>query len=1284
MRKKQVQRKIPENIGNNVCGVEMCIASIVCNAILHIVLFFFYQPDFFGFVRLFVSFIFFIWPFHYVADILWTLRPSVSSILCGRLQVNRKYYMNTARKEVEKTALLPVTISIPVYMEGNNVIFQTLRESQAAAKRYCEFSGQTADILVSDDGIAPMLGENCTKEKSDALVQAFINNPSLLTQQEMKVAERIHFYRKYGIAFVVRPASGRKGLFKKSSNLNYTLHLGNAIAEGMQLDTLTQKGGMFEGGYGEGNIITNEIILLLDKDSGVNERIIEAIVPEFIVDEKLAYVQCATIAINLYDNYYSYATGHQTNSLFQNIWPCRALQGFFVPLVGHNVFMRKSILEKSGFWAEDRVSEDFDKAICLYNMGYHGKYAQLKGLEFSEYASRTFTEETGKQYRYSYGLFEMIFDGTLRRGKTRNCDLLYMYLYFFSVINQVMLLPTVLIECYFGDIHLLWAGFLFCILCFIILPYIRGLVMRAYLPKEQTENLMHTVLIAFSFVGHSFSMLKGMFRYLMNKIKENTTSFPSTNVDRLEYRFSDGVRLLADFFRKNKLLILLEVLCLDRGIFMLTRKGIGSITVAIYCYILFSAVLVPFLMTPHLYAGLRIKPNRLKAGKGSRHKNHMKKEIPMNRKNREKRSMDWNTSLQMSSPRLVYSEQSLGEEATAREINNFLSAYNEILQDMIPDEHMPQALTVNYSFESCIRKDPEGKKEIYLIKRRTDGMKALLRITKDYPEEDALEEAELLSKLNHPGISKVYDSYEQDGKKYIIREYIEGRSLYEIVKSTNGLSTEDIYSIMLKLSNILIYLHAQQPPVIHRDIKPQNIIVGKDGSIHLIDFGIARIHNEERRQDTSVVLTLDYASPEQYGFEQTTPLSDIYSLGVLMLFMATQNTARSGLESQVVNNHLRNLIEHCIAFNPTSRFQSVNELCNYIQKDTNQQSAKRRRKLGLAISLAVVTTCLSACFYGVGTYRGKNQGNADGHKRGYDIGYTDGFRVAPVFKTGEMSKNVKNGNIPGNMGIDGGSFVAQGDDCIFYISDGNIYKMQENGANAELFVRGKNANALSYRDGWLYYSSGLEILQTNIYTLKSDVLCQDINGELHVVNDNYYIKDNDGIHLYNTTTSDITLLKELSDFEYVNIDEETMYFIHKDNRALYHSGLDGEAPTKMFNGVCNSVCVFDEDIYCSAYSNGSGTLLKISGTDGGTITLAEVNAANINATAKGIYFIDTFDRTINVCSLDGSIQMKISKNRAKDFNIAGDWIFYHNEADNDRLWCVRLDGTNDHPAQAGR
>lgn len=133
-RRTEKKRKISESLGNSACGVWPCVSSLACDAALHTVLFILYKPDFYGFVRLVLSFIFFIYPFHYMADILWSLRPSVCDILSGKLQINRKYYMNTVRREVEKSALLNVTISVPVYTEENAVIFRTLRESLAAAR----------------------------------------------------------------------------------------------------------------------------------------------------------------------------------------------------------------------------------------------------------------------------------------------------------------------------------------------------------------------------------------------------------------------------------------------------------------------------------------------------------------------------------------------------------------------------------------------------------------------------------------------------------------------------------------------------------------------------------------------------------------------------------------------------------------------------------------------------------------------------------------------------------------------------------------------------------------------------------------------------------------------------------------------------------------------------------------------------------------------------------------------------------------------------------------------
>ena len=604
MRKKKGKArhwKTSAQLGNEMCGLWPYIAALTTNALMHTGLFMLTDGSVYSFIRLLISYIFFIYPYYFVADVFWSLRPDVSAILAREVKINRKYYTNCVRTDIPKESLLPATVSIPVYLEENAVIFETVRQSRAAVEHYRRVSGKQVNVLVSDDGLAPMLGGFLTRTKVEELLRRYEENPGQLGENEIKAAERIRYYRENGIGFVARPAKNRAGLFKKASNLNFTLRLGKRLAAGRSLQVLCAKGGEFEFGYAEGGVITHDIILLLDKDSGVNEKIMEAVVPEFVADGMLAYVQCSTNAANLTESYYTKAVGYNINNLFHNIWPCKALQGYFVPLVGHNVFLRRSMLEESGYWSENKVSEDYDKAISFYNIGYHGKYAHFEGLEFSEYVSRTFSEETGKQQRYSYGLLEMLLQGTIRIGKTRGCDVLYMFLYFCSLVNAVMLLPAALLECYIGNIHLLWAGFIFCNICFIVLPCFRGLIMRNRIPGEQRGNLGTASILALSFLGHAYSMLAGICKYFLNKFRRNPKAFPSTNVDTLQYRFVDGVGLLKAYVMKNKGLLPVAALCIERGLFIMANVHAQLPTLLTYGYILFVSVLVPVIMTPQLF-----------------------------------------------------------------------------------------------------------------------------------------------------------------------------------------------------------------------------------------------------------------------------------------------------------------------------------------------------------------------------------------------------------------------------------------------------------------------------------------------------------------------------------------------------------------------------------------------------------------------------------------------------------------------------------------------------------
>lgn len=146
-----------------------------------------------------------------------------------------------------------------------------------------------------------------------------------------------------------------------------------------------------------------------------------------------------------------------------------------------------------------------------------------------------------------------------------------------------------------------------------------------------------------------------------------------------------------------------------------------------------------------------------------------------------------------------------------------------------------------------------------------------------------LHEAEMLAGLNHPNLPRVTDHFEQDGKAYLVMEYVPGETLLgflmrEGLPQPQGRVTE----WARQLCDVLEYLHSQNPPIIFRDLKPANIMITPNGQLKLIDFGIARLFKPGQAQDTQAFGTVGYSAPEQYGRGQTDGRSDIYALGVLL------------------------------------------------------------------------------------------------------------------------------------------------------------------------------------------------------------------------------------------------------------------------------------------------------------------------------------------------------------------------------------------------------------------
>ncbi len=148
-----------------------------------------------------------------------------------------------------------------------------------------------------------------------------------------------------------------------------------------------------------------------------------------------------------------------------------------------------------------------------------------------------------------------------------------------------------------------------------------------------------------------------------------------------------------------------------------------------------------------------------------------------------------------------------------------------------------------------------------------------------------LNEMQILAHLEHPNIVRSLASIESDGKLVTVLEFLEGRTLRELLNERGRLPWDEAAFIATSVARALVAAHGQQPPVIHRDLKPENIMVLGDGSVKVMDFGIAKLVQALNQTNTQSVGTLQYMSPEQIDAQTIDHRTDLYCLGLVMYEM---------------------------------------------------------------------------------------------------------------------------------------------------------------------------------------------------------------------------------------------------------------------------------------------------------------------------------------------------------------------------------------------------------------
>ena len=210
-------------------------------------------------------------------------------------------------------------------------------------------------------------------------------------------------------------------------------------------------------------------------------------------------------------------------------------------------------------------------------------------------------------------------------------------------------------------------------------------------------------------------------------------------------------------------------------------------------------------------------------------------------------------------------------------------------------------------------------------------------------------EAQILARLNHPNIVQVYDWGEFNSSYFICMEYVEGESLKEIIEKKGPLPPETVADYAIQISSALLAAHKNN--LVHRDIKPQNILVTLEGKVKVTDFGIAKSLTVDVTKTLNIMGTAHYISPEQAKGEVLDHRTDIYSLGIVLYEMLTADVPFRGSSSidislkhiyekplkpselmENIPDKLEKIIMHCLEKNPLARYPTVRELIGDLQK----------------------------------------------------------------------------------------------------------------------------------------------------------------------------------------------------------------------------------------------------------------------------------------------------------------------------------------------------------------
>ena len=273
-------------------------------------------------------------------------------------------------------------------------------------------------------------------------------------------------------------------------------------------------------------------------------------------------------------------------------------------------------------------------------------------------------------------------------------------------------------------------------------------------------------------------------------------------------------------------------------------------------------------------------------------------------------------------------------------------------ENKIWNDYLPEDMQEHWTVYECLKESEDSS--TFLVKETVTGILCVLKWGRNRQAEFLRNEMEIMEKMADrklSGVPKAYRIFEENGEVYLVREYIEGMSLAQMVLQKGGISEAEICRISRKICQTAEQFQNPNEPMIHRDIKPENIVVTPGGEVVFIDFGTMRSYKKDGSRDTFVVGTRGTAAPEQYGYTQTDQRTDVYAIGQTMLYMVSESYEMNQLSECAVSRRMKKIIEKACSFEPDKRYGDAAQLRRAVEKCQANNRKKVYKKAGAVFGL---------------------------------------------------------------------------------------------------------------------------------------------------------------------------------------------------------------------------------------------------------------------------------------------------------------------------------------------